>query len=161
VGFRQATAEQTGLADQSVDLVTCFQSFHWFEPDATLEEFQRILKPSGRIALVWNTRDLSGDVFTQAYGEVIDQVSNQHPSLNRAEAYPESSPSFEEFRFASEQALDLPGLVGYSKSRSYVPTEGEMLDRLLQSLEALYYCYADDQGWVYMKYQTKVFIAGA
>ncbi len=162
IEFRQATAEQTGLPDQSVDLVACFQSFHWFEPDATLSEFRRILKPSGRLALIWNTRDLS-DPFTQEYGELIKQAAERHPALDRMETLPPNSdfPHFEEHRFPLEQRLDLPGLMGNTKSRSYAPKAGELLDRLLQDLETLYQHYVDAQGFVHMQYQTKVFLAGA
>lgn len=166
VEFRQATAEQTNLPDQSVDLVTCFQAFHWFDPEPTLREFRRILKSSGRLALVWNTRDLD-DSFTHQYGELLRQVSNKHPALDlvfgRKETLPENSdfPTSEEHHFEFEHALDLPALIGNSKSRSYVPSSGELLDRLLEDLEALYRRNADDQGLVYIKYLTRVFIAEA
>ncbi|MGG6270410.1 class I SAM-dependent methyltransferase [Leptolyngbya sp. AN03gr2] len=166
VEFRQATAEQTGLPDQSVDLVTCFQAFHWFNPDTALQEFRRILKSSGRLAVVWNTRDLD-DPFTEEYGALLRQVSEKHPALDRVfgrkEMLPENSyfPTFEEHCFPLEQALDLAGLIGNSRSRSYVPSSGELFDRLLQDLEALYQRNADDRGLVYIKYLTEVFIAGA
>ncbi|MBW4523688.1 MAG: class I SAM-dependent methyltransferase [Phormidium tanganyikae FI6-MK23] len=162
VEFRQATAEQTELPNQSVDLVTCFQSFHWFEPDTTLREFRRILKLTGRLALIWNSRDRD-DPLTQEYGELLQQASSKHPALDRMETLSESSyfPAFEEHHFALEQALDLPALIGNTKSRSYVPSSGELLDRLLQDLEALYQRNADDLCLIYIKYQTKVFIAGA
>ena len=45
VEFRDTSAENTGLGDNSVDLVTCFQAFHWFKPELTLKEWARILKP--------------------------------------------------------------------------------------------------------------------
>src|SRR5438309_4282171 len=41
------TAEQTGLPDGSVELVTAFQAFHWFDPGTARREFARILKPGG------------------------------------------------------------------------------------------------------------------
>lgn len=166
VEFRQATAEQTELPNQFADLITCFQSFHWFEPDSTLQEFRRILKPTGRLALVWNTRDLS-DPLSNEYGELLRQASNKHPALDqvfgRKETLPENPyfPIFEEHHFALEHALDLAGLIGNTKSRSYVPSSGALLDRLLEDLEALYQRNADDRGLIYIQYQTKVFIAGA
>lgn len=166
VEFRQATAEQTGLPDQSVDLITCFQAFHWFNPDTALQEFWRILKPSGRLALVWNTRD-HDDPFTEEYGALLRQVSEKHPALDRRfgrkETLPENPyfPTFEEHHFSFEHQLDLAGLIGNSKSRSYVPSSGELFDRLLENLEALYQRNADDRGLVHIKYLTKVFIAGA
>src|SRR6185295_16889471 len=51
-----ATAEAIGLDSASVDLVLCAQSFHWFRPEAALAEFARILRPRGRLAIVWNRR---------------------------------------------------------------------------------------------------------
>src|SRR5579871_4054457 len=41
------SAEDTGLAKASVDLVTAGQAFHWFEPAAARKEFKRILRPDG------------------------------------------------------------------------------------------------------------------
>jgi SAM-dependent methyltransferase len=48
------SAESTGLADGSVDLITAGQALHWFDPEAAPREFARILRPPGRLALVWN-----------------------------------------------------------------------------------------------------------
>lgn len=45
VSFQQGTSYQTGLEDNSVDIVACGQSFHWMEPESTLNEINRILKP--------------------------------------------------------------------------------------------------------------------
>ena len=163
VQYQQATAERTELPDHSVDLVTCFQAFHWFEPETTLNEFHRILKPNGRVALVWNNRDLS-DPFTQDYGESLKQASNKHPALDRMIV---SEPLFQhpqfqnarELVFPSEQALDYEGLLGSSNSRSYVPRSGAAYEQLLQDLERLYQQYADQNGLVYMQYHTKAIVA--
>jgi len=48
------TAENTGLPDQSVDAVTCSQAFHWFDGEKFKLECQRILRPGGRIFVVYN-----------------------------------------------------------------------------------------------------------
>ncbi len=52
-----ASAEATTLADNSVDFVTCAQSFHWFDKEKFKIECSRILKPNGYVALIWNMRD--------------------------------------------------------------------------------------------------------
>jgi len=48
------TAESTGLADGSVDMIAAGQAVHWFDAGSARVEFQRILRPPGWLALVWN-----------------------------------------------------------------------------------------------------------
>ena len=57
----QAAATQVPLADESVDVILCAQAFHWFASSEALAEIKRILKPQGRLGLVWNVRDESCD----------------------------------------------------------------------------------------------------
>lgn len=51
------TAESIPLPDSSVDAVFCAQSFHWFATRDALAEIQRVLKPGGKLGLIWNMRD--------------------------------------------------------------------------------------------------------
>ena len=53
------TADNIPLADGSVDALTCAQAFHWFATPAALTEFHRVLKPGGKLGLIWNVRDES------------------------------------------------------------------------------------------------------
>lgn len=52
-----APAEHTGLPDGSVSLITAAESFHWFQPDDFREECRRILRPDGKVMIVWNLTD--------------------------------------------------------------------------------------------------------
>ena len=70
VSFQPGTAEQTGLVDQSIHVITCCQAFHWFNAPLALAEFSRILQPGGRVALLWNDWDLD-DSRTEAYHQMI------------------------------------------------------------------------------------------
>lgn len=60
VDYRCAPAEESGLPDRSVDLVTAAQALHWFNIDAFFLEAQRVLVPGGVIA-VWGYGDPSLD----------------------------------------------------------------------------------------------------
>jgi ubiquinone/menaquinone biosynthesis C-methylase UbiE len=66
VEFLVGTAERIPLENTSVDLVTSFQAFHWFDFDKSLKEFRRILKPSGRLALTWSFWD-QDDLVSKEY----------------------------------------------------------------------------------------------
>lgn len=50
----RGSAESTGLPEASVDAVTAAQAFHWFDPAAFREECRRILRPGGKVFLLWN-----------------------------------------------------------------------------------------------------------
>ena len=51
------TAEQIPLPDSYVDAVLVAQAWHWFDAERATAEIARVLRPGGRLGLVWNTRD--------------------------------------------------------------------------------------------------------
>jgi ubiquinone/menaquinone biosynthesis C-methylase UbiE len=51
------TAEEIPASDASVDVVAVAQAFHWFDAPVALAEVARVLRPGGRLALLWNERD--------------------------------------------------------------------------------------------------------
>jgi SAM-dependent methyltransferase len=55
----EAHAEELPVGDRAYDAVVAAQAFHWFDLDRALPEIARVLKPGGRIGLVWNQRDES------------------------------------------------------------------------------------------------------
>jgi SAM-dependent methyltransferase len=57
VTLRDGTAQAIPRPEASVDVLTCAQSFHWFATPAALAEIARVLKPGGRLGLIWNIRD--------------------------------------------------------------------------------------------------------
>lgn len=163
VEIRDATAEATSLADTSVDLVVCFQSFHWFNPQPTLLEFHRILKYKGRLAVVWNERDRH-DEFTAKYTQIVQLASNNHPAEQRRVAVEPLLtsilfPDVQQYTFAYRQDLDLAGLIGRAMSTSYIPQQGEAHQQLISNLQQLYETYCDRNGLVSLVYSTSVFLA--
>lgn len=53
------TAEAIPRPDASADAVVVGQAFHWFRARDCLAELRRVLRPRGRLGLIWNRRDES------------------------------------------------------------------------------------------------------
>lgn len=51
------SAERIPLPGSSVDLVTVAQAWHWMDEQAATREVLRVLRPGGRLGLIWNSRD--------------------------------------------------------------------------------------------------------
>ena len=55
------TAQAIPLPSGKLDAAVCAQAFHWFATREALDEFHRVLRPGGKLGLVWNVRDESVD----------------------------------------------------------------------------------------------------
>jgi len=51
VDYRVGTAESTGLSDESADVITAGQCWHWFDGNAAARECYRVLRPNGKIVI--------------------------------------------------------------------------------------------------------------
>jgi SAM-dependent methyltransferase len=163
VEWREGTGEAAGLPGGSLDLVLCAQAFHWFRQPEALAEFHRVLRPRGRLVLMWNTRD-HNDPLTRDYAGAIHAVNGEHP-VEQIEFDPASIAAGglfttpRETYFPHAQTLDREGLIGRAASASYVPREGEGFARLSTLLEAVWEREHDGRGRVRMRYVTEVFRA--
>jgi ubiquinone/menaquinone biosynthesis C-methylase UbiE len=166
VTFQVGTAEETGLATASIDVVTCFQSFHWFEPARSLTEFRRLLRASGRLALVWNDRD-QDDPFTAQYTQLIRTASDEHPAETRhvqtlASQSLASSLLFQNVRhrqFRYCQSVNLQTLIGRVRSTSYLPQTGAIYEQLVADITQLHERWIEEAGAIHLVHRTIVFIA--
>jgi SAM-dependent methyltransferase len=158
-----ATAEDTGLDEDSVDLVTAAQAFHWFNNATAKAELRRILKPAGRLALLWNRRKLS-QPFQQAYDGILRELSPEygkvnHMSLGEKEIACFFAPAKMEFvHFDNSQQLDFSSLLGRLKSSSYCPAEDSPhYIPLVTELLALFDQYAVE-GSINFEYDTELYL---
>jgi len=161
--YREGRAEATNLPANIADAVLAAQAFHWFEPEAALREFRRILKPGGWAVLLANERDES-DPFTAAYSRVIrtapDAAAIEGPRARSGSALL-TSPLFQHGQrvlFHSEQCLDEDGLLGRAFSASYAPREREQAERFAADLRGVFVRF-ENAGKVTLKYQTAVIVA--
>lgn len=75
----EGTAESMPLPPGAADAVTVAQAFHWFSTAEALAEIHRVLQPDGRLALVWNRRDLD-DPLQHALNQMITRHRGDVPS---------------------------------------------------------------------------------
>lgn len=50
----EGTSWNIPVESESQDVVVIAQAFHWFDDVETLRECRRVLKPTGRLAFIWN-----------------------------------------------------------------------------------------------------------
>ena len=163
-GFRSilGSAEETTIADHTVELITVAQAFHWFDHKICKVEFQRILKSGCYVALVWNRRDKTTG-FMKEYHDAIMQWYEDYPNeaFDRVDAnvYNEFFEGpYNIHTFSWCQTHDFDGLWGRVQSSSYSPTPGhpnhEPLKAALQDLFNRYH----ENGLIRFEYETEVVI---
>lgn len=129
-----APAENTGLADHSVGLVTAAQAFHWFDEKKFKAECKRILTENGKVAVVWNDYIEEGlaeqqTLICRKYSMDKQYAEKGHTGARSEE---DGDKFFREYferlwfkEFFSERVFDLESFIGETLSRSHAPKEGE------------------------------------
>lgn len=75
VEFRVAPAEQSGLPDNSVELITVAQALHWFDFERFYVEAKRVLKPNGVLAAwAYGINELEGEAVNQLVQDFYHNV---------------------------------------------------------------------------------------
>lgn len=159
----EGSAEATGLPDHSVDYITCAQAFHWFDQQATRLEFKRILKPEGKVILIWNSRLTTGTLFLEQYEQLLHDYGTDYTKVNHKNISAEKLEPFfkkdtmELAKFGNRQVFDWEGLRGRLESSSYVPSSdnpryNDMIDQLKRIFD-----HNQHEGVVFFDYETEVF----
>lgn len=161
------SAESTGMADDSVSLVMAGQAFHWFDAPAAHREFQRILRPEGACALVWNARLLDSSPFALEYETLLvrqgtDYCDVRHQCITASSTHDLAS-FFAPFTMTYDvvgrvrQEFDFEALAGRLFSSSYMPNRNDpRASHILDELHDLFDRH-HEHGYVCVEYDTKVY----
>jgi SAM-dependent methyltransferase len=157
------SAEQTGLAARSVDLIAAGQSFHWFDRPRARLEFRRILKPGGWIVIVWNNRLTGATPFLRAYEDLLlrcatDYAQIDHKNITEDVLREFFQPGeFQRKLLPNEQVFDFDGLRGRALSSSYVPVASHALHvPFMRELQTIFEKH-NHNGRVAFAYETQVY----
>ncbi len=122
----QASAESTGLADNSISLITTAQAFHWFNRYKFKEECKRILTENGQLAIIWNVHGKSG--FRSERDRIFEKYCGMSDSTKISASKKTDSSEFlrdvyfskmEFCQWDNPMDMDENGFIGYSLSHSY------------------------------------------
>lgn len=120
------TAEDIPFPEQSVDLVTVAQAFHWFDTVPALDEISRAAVSGGWLVLVWNTRD-ERSPWTSQLTAIMDRLAGDAPRFRSSDprwrealdAHPAFGP-VHAAEFDNPVAVDLELMLARVSSTSYV-----------------------------------------
>lgn len=112
----EGTAEATGLPSSAFDVVSVAQAWHWCDPLAASTEIARILRPQGRLGLIWNQLDTSVP-WVHRLSRIMHAGDVLKPDFR-----PRLGPEFtklESHLSYWEDPLSTAGILELVKSRSY------------------------------------------
>lgn len=149
-------AENTTLAAGSVDLVTVAQSLHWFDIDRFRQECVRILKPDGRVFILYNkfagTSAPEYEKLLYAHCPNFKGLAGGECSIDKIREL------FSDYvcrTFESQLSYDLPEFIDRALSASYTPTQGEPgYEDFVKALEDLFIARQRDGKIVFRNITT-------
>jgi SAM-dependent methyltransferase len=133
------------------------------KPEPALSEIRRVLRPDGRLAVVWNDWNLD-DAFTRDFVGVMRSYAGAQPHEDREK---EAAPLFatRHFRdverrdFVNTHIMDRDQLADRMFSISYIPRAEPAASQVMSAIDDLHARYARSDGTVTHHYVTCVYIA--
>jgi ubiquinone/menaquinone biosynthesis C-methylase UbiE len=159
----EGESEKTNLENSSVDLITAAQAFHWFKREEARKEFERILKATGYVALIWNQRKLDLP-FQKEYEQMLREFATDYKAVNHMNLTIDDFADFyypnevSTYKFANTQHLDLVGFLGRMQSSSYTPkADTKEYDILIKVAENLFSKF-ENEGSISFDYEAFLYL---
>lgn len=119
-------AERLPLPDACVDAAFFAQAWHWVDAERALPELARVIRPGGRLALVWNARD-EREPWVAELGALLRRHGSAMTAVGPRglESARTDFGSLESFETTWAQPMTAPRLVDLVMSRSYAIAASE------------------------------------
>lgn len=94
ISILEGCAESIPLEDGALDCVVVGTAFHWFDGEKALKEIARVLKPRGKLGLIWNIFDKQAAWVAEVRALLEEEAPEQnrtHDSLGWKSAFDEST----------------------------------------------------------------------
>ncbi len=122
-----ASAENTTLINNSIDIITIAQAFHWFDKQQCKQEFKRILKKDGYVMVVWNDLQKDSELANE-YTNILHQYK-----VKTTAAIADFDPDEEKLTFFGQNfkkvfydnwhSMTIDEFIGGALSLSYTPSK--------------------------------------
>lgn len=162
-----ASAENTGLAANSVGLVTVAQAFHWFDEEQFKAECKRILTDDGQLAIVFNERNYDGCEISSVRDGICKRYCGAFHSGHVGKRSSEEGDKFLKneyfsdvrvFRYENDIETDMDGFIGDTLSRSYaLKSDDKDFGAFTRELENAFKKFSHN-GKVTVKYNTMCYL---
>lgn len=159
------TAEKIPLPDASVDLISAAHCFHWFDKTAFLKECQRVLKPDGKVLILWNQHGIESPATQDNMQANTRFCKNWHQ--DKPVSGMSSSDQFDGFfqgdiqcwKIENPVIYDREGFLNRNFSSSYAlkPEDPDYAD-WVQALDTIFDRYEDENHRLSYSYQTVVYL---
>jgi SAM-dependent methyltransferase len=160
--------EALPLRAETFEIVVCASAFHWLNHELALPEIHRVLRPGGRLGIVWNRRDkVTG--WSADFWRITEAHRGDTPGY-RSSAWSDAlaaSPLFgplEEHWFDHVQRTDVEGLIARVASISFIETlPNDARDAVLRESRTFLATHPDTRGRTIfdIPYRTAVYVATA
>ena len=152
------SAESTGLEENSVELITAGQAFHWFDVEESKREFKRILNSDGNVALIWNNRGKSGAEFNSSYENFILKYGIDYKEVRKNERNVDLFFNYQKETFDNFQELNFTSFKGRVLSSSYIPlVDNPIFPKMILELEDLFNKHQQN-GIIRIEYDTEIYL---
>lgn len=163
--YKCRSAESTEIDDNKLDYITTAQAFHLFHNAETLREFKRILKPDGRLIIVYNMKNHSSEFFLKN-----EEVLLKHCPLYRRdfhatefkydsfqECFTKDSYQYRYFSNDNTEYLDYDTFINRTLSASYaIQEENPSFPVFVKELAAVFADFSVNQR-VKMELSTVIY----
>lgn len=157
MGYRKAVfinscAEDTTLPNNSVNLVTVGQAFHWFDKKQFFEECRRILVDKGLVLLTWNVSNSSSKINC-AISDLNHKLLNKYRDYNSRDKENDmeyysffTSGDYGSYSFSNDLILNYENFIGRCLSRSYAPnSDDDNYEEYIKGLTDIFDRYSEDE----------------